>query len=191
MKVIAISGSPRAGGNTEMLAQRALEALAAEGIDTELISLAGLTINPCDACMLCASSPDCGIDDDFGPVYKKMVEASGIILATPVYFGSATANIKALMDRAGYVSRHNGGLFARKVGGPMVVARRAGHNFTFAQLMFWFNILGFIVPGSSYWNIAFGRNPGEVVNDKEGMDTATNFGKNIAWLLKSLGSNAP
>jgi multimeric flavodoxin WrbA len=191
MRVIAITGSPRSGGNTELLAQQALNAIAAEGIETELISLAGLAINPCDACMLCASSPECGIDDDFGPIYKKMVEASGIILASPVYFGSATANIKALMDRAGYVGRHNGNLFARKVGGPMVVARRAGQNFTFAQLMFWFQILGFVVPGSSYWNIAFGRQPGEVANDIEGMNTATDFGKNIAWLLKSLGPNAP
>jgi multimeric flavodoxin WrbA len=191
MRVIAISGSPRPGGNTERLAQQALDAIAAEGIETELISLAGLTINPCDACMICSTSPDCGIDDDFGPVYKKMVEASGIILASPVYFGSATANIKALMDRAGYVARHNGNLFDRKVGGPMVVARRAGQNFTFAQLMFWFQILGFVVPGSSYWNIAFGRQIGDVENDAEGMKTATNFGQNIAWLLKSLGPHAP
>jgi multimeric flavodoxin WrbA len=191
MKVIAISGSPRSKGNTERLAQQALDAIAAEGVETELISLAGMTINPCDACMACASSPTCSIEDDFGPVYKKMVEASGIIMASPVYFGSATANIKALMDRAGYVARHNGNLFARKVGGPMVVARRAGQNFTFAQLMFWYSILGFIVPGSSYWNIAFGRNQGEVANDKEGMETAANFGRNIAWLLKSLGANAP
>ncbi len=191
MKVIAIVGSPRVNGNTERFAQQALDAIAAEGIDTELIRLAGLDIAPCDACMACRGNPECSIEDDFQQVYPKMAEASGIILASPVYFGSATANIKALMDRAGYVGRNNGDLFARKVGGPMVVARRAGHNFTYAQLMYWFMICGFIVPGSTYWNIAFGRQPGDVVNDTEGMQTATNFGKNIAWLLKSLGKNAP
>jgi len=186
MKVVAVVGSPRVNGNTERLAQQALDAIAAEGIETEVIRLAGLDIAPCNACMACRNKPECSIQDDFQSVYPRMLEADGIILASPVYFGSATANIKALMDRAGYVARNNGEPFTRKVGGPMVVARRAGHNFTYAQLMYWFMILGFVVPGSSYWNIAFGRQVGEVVNDSEGMQTATNFGRNIAWLLKTL-----
>ena len=84
--------------------------------------------------------------------------------SSPVYFGSATALIKSLMERAGYISRLNGEPFTRKVGGPLVVARRAGHNFTMAQLTFWFQILGMVVPGSTYWNIAFGREKGEVEN---------------------------
>ncbi len=188
MKVVAVVGSPRVNGNTERLAQQALDAVAAEGIETEVIRLAGLEIAPCDACMACRGTDMCSIQDDFQKVYPKLLEADGIILASPVYFGSATANIKALMDRAGYVARNNGDLFARKVGGPMVVARRAGHNFTYAQLMFWFTICGFVVPGSTYWNIAFGRQPGEVAGDEEGMRTATNFGRNIAWLVKSLGN---
>lgn len=188
MRVVAVIGSPRVNGNTERLAQKALDAIAAEGIQTEVIRLAGLDIAPCDACMACRGNAECSIQDDFQGVYDKLLEADGIILASPVYFGSATANIKALMDRAGYVARNNGDLFARKVGGPMVVARRAGQNFTYAQLMYWFMICGFVVPGSTYWNIAFGRQPGEVTGDSEGLETATNFGKNIAWLLKSLGS---
>ncbi len=188
MKVIAIVGSPRVNGNTELLARRALDVIAAEGIETELVRLAGLDIAPCDACMACRGDDgDCSIQDDFQAVYAKMLAADGIILASPVYFGSATANIKALMDRAGYVAHAPGrDLFARKIGGPMVVARRAGHNFTFAQLMFWFTICGFVVPGSSYWNIAFGRQPGEVANDEEGMRTAENFARNVAWLVRSL-----
>ncbi|MCL4535859.1 MAG: flavodoxin family protein [Bacteroidetes bacterium] len=190
MKVVAVIGSPRVNGNTEALARHALEAVAAEGIDTEIIRLAGLEVAPCDACMVCRGTAQCSIQDEFQGVYDKMLAADGIILASPVYFGSATANIKAVMDRAGYVARNNGDLFARKVGGPLVVARRAGQNFTYAQLMYWFMICGFVVPGSTYWNIAFGRHPGDVAGDEEGMRTVANFGKNIAWLLKSLGDRA-
>ena len=186
MKVIGIVGSPRKGGNTEFLTRHTLKAIEDEGLDTELIRLAGLNIRPCNACMVCQKEERCSIDDDLFPLYTKMKQAEGIILASPVYFGSATALLKALMDRAGYISLKNGRTFAGKVGGPLVVARRAGHTFTFAQIMYWFHILGFFMPGSTYWNIAFGRDRGEVKEDKEGLTTAWNFGKNIALLVKSL-----
>ena len=185
MKAIGIVGSPRRDGNTEILTGHALKAIAEEGLDTELIRLAGRDIRPCDACMVCRSGGQCPIDDDLLPIYDKMKAADAIILASPVYFGSATATIKALMDRSGYMS-YDGRPFAGKVGGPLVVARRAGHNFTFAQIMYWFHILGFFMPGSTYWNIAFGREPGEVEGDEEGLETAWNFGKNIAFLVKKL-----
>jgi multimeric flavodoxin WrbA len=115
-----------------------------------------------------------------------MIEADGIILASPVYFGSCTALLKALMERAGFISRPRGSPFNRKVGGPLVVARRAGQNFTIAEINFWFHILGMTVPGSTYWNMAFGREMGEVANDEEGLRTAWNFGKNMAFILKRL-----
>ncbi|HUT64032.1 MAG TPA: NAD(P)H-dependent oxidoreductase, partial [Anaerolineae bacterium] len=92
----------------------------------------------------------------------------------------------ALLDRAGYVARHNGNLFNRKVGGPVAVARRIGQNFTVAQLLMWYMINGMIVPGSSYWNIAFGRNKGEVMQDEEGIKTIRTFAENIAWLLEKI-----
>ncbi len=185
MKAIGIVGSPRKNGNTEILTQHALKAIAEEGLDTELVRLAGLDIRPCDACMVCRKGEPCPIDDDLLPIYSKMKEADAIILASPVYFGSATALIKALMERTGYMS-YDTRPFVGKVGGPLVVARRAGQNFTFAQLMYWFHILGFFMPGSTYWNIAFGRRPGDVSEDEEGLITARNFGKNIALLVKKL-----
>jgi multimeric flavodoxin WrbA len=117
-----------------------------------------------------------------------MKEADGIILASPVYYGSATALIKALMERVGYIARLNGEPFRGKVGGPLVVARRAGQNFTVAQLTLWFQILGFFIPGSTYWNVAIGREKGEVEQDKEGLETAWNFGKNVAFLIKKLST---
>lgn len=186
MKVIGIVGSPRKNGNTEILTAHALKAIAEEGLDTELIRLAGLEIKPCNACMVCKEEERCSIEDDLFPIYLKMKEADGIILASPVYYGSATALIKALIERTGYISRGNGETLSGKVGGPLVVARRAGHNFTLAQLTFWFQVLGLVVPGSTYWNVAFGKEKGEVANDEEGMKTAWNFGKNVALTLKKL-----
>ncbi len=186
MKVLGIVGSPRKKGNTEIITAHTLKAIAEEGLDTELLSLAGLDIRPCNACVICASEEHCPIEDDLFPVYLKMKEANGLILASPVYYGSATALIKGLIERAGYISRHNGEPFKGKVGGPLVVGRRAGHNFTVAQLTFWFQILGLVVPGSSYWNMAFGKDKGEVTGDEEGMRTAWNFGKHLAKVLKAL-----
>ena len=186
MKVIGIVGSPRKNGNTELLTRHTLKAISEEGLRTELVRLAGLEIKPCTACMACQKQEVCSIEDDLLPIYMKMKKADGIILASPVYYGSATALIKALMERVGYIARLNGDPFQGKVGGPLVVARRAGKNFTVAQLTLWFQILGFYIPGSTYWNVAIGRGKGEVQQDEEGLETAWNFGKNMAFLIKKL-----
>jgi multimeric flavodoxin WrbA len=188
MKVIAIIGSPRKNGNTEQLAAYTLKAIAEEGLETEIIPLAGKDIKPCSACMACSKEGECSIKDDLDPVFQKMLQADGIILASPVYFGSCTALLKALIERTGDMARFKGNVLKNKVGGPLVVARRAGQNFTVAQIDFWFHVMGIIEPGSSYWNIAFGRQIGEVAKDEEGLKTAWDFGKNLAWLLKKLHS---
>jgi multimeric flavodoxin WrbA len=186
MKAIAIVGSPRKHGNTEILAAHTLKAVAEEGIETELIPLAGRKINPCNACDACLENGECVIKDGFASVFNKMIKADGIILASPVYFGSCTALLKALMERAGWLSTPEKRLFNLKVGGPLVVARRAGQNFTLAEINFWFHIQGMIVPGSTYWNIASGWHPGEVANDEEGLNSAWNFGKNMAFVMKKI-----
>jgi multimeric flavodoxin WrbA len=183
VKIVGIVGSTRSGGNTEILTRIALEEAKNEGVDTELISLAGKKIEPCDGCRTCSKTGKCHFSDDFTQIYAKMVEADGIILASPVYYGAASPQITSLISRF-YSAR--GKPLRNKVGGPIVVARRAGQNFTFAQLMFFFMIQEMIVPGSSYWNVAFGRSKGEVLKDKEGISTIKNFGKNLAWLLKKL-----
>jgi len=186
MKVIGISGSPRKEGNTEMAVRLALEEIGKQGIDVEFVSLAGKEIAPCNACMHCKNRPKCIIEDDFQPIFEKIVEAEGLIVGSPVYFGSATPETMALLDRLGYVARNNGNFLRRKVGGPIVVARRAGQNFTYAQLVLFYTINEMIVVGSTYWNIAFGREKGEIIADAEGVETIRNFGKNVAWLLKKL-----
>jgi multimeric flavodoxin WrbA len=184
--VLGIVGSPRINGNTERFVTEALEVLKKKDIQTELVSLADKDIKPCDACLSCKKTKDCHIKDDFKPIFSRMVQADGLILATPVYFGSATPQIKALIDRAGYLSNAKGRVFENKVGGAMVVARRAGQNFTLAQLLFFFIHQGMIIPGSTFWNIAFGKEKGEVVKDEEGLGTARKFGEKMAWLIGKL-----
>ena len=190
-QALAISGSPRRNGNTETLLRRCLDRLAGQGIGGELLSLSGLNIRGCTACAACGESRDgtCpGISgDDFGPVFEKMLRADILIVGSPVYFGSATPELMALLDRAGYVSRANGHLFSRKIGGPLAVARRAGHNFTYAQLMFWYMINDMVVPGSSYWNVALAREAGTVNADTEALATIDRFADNLAWLASKLG----
>ena len=186
MKALGIVGSPRKGGNSEILTAHCLKAIAEEGLETELVSLAGLNINGCIACGYCFEHPgECSQKDDMQPIYEKMVAADAIIVASPVYFGSATALVKGLLERTGFMSFRDDP-FRGKVGGPLVVARRAGKNFTFMELMHWFHIKGLINPGSTYWNVAVGREKGEVEQDEEGMRTAWNFGENVANLVKKL-----
>lgn len=186
IRILGIVGSPRVEGNTEILVGEALKAAAEDGAETELLRLAEKDVKPCDACLTCRETKKCRIDDDFKPIFKKMVQADGIILGSPVYFGSASPQIKALIDRAGYMSIAKGRVFENKVGGPIVVARRAGQDFTLAQLNFFFLHQGMIVPGSTYWNVAFGRTKGEVLKDEEGLQTARNFGKKMVWLIKKI-----
>jgi len=183
LKIIGIVGSARSGGNTEILTRIALEEIAKEGVETELVSLAGKKIEPCDGCRGCAETGKCHFKDDFQGIFRKMKNADGIILSSPVYYGAASPQIVTLISRF-YSAR--GKPLKNKVGGPIVVARRAGHNFTFAQLMFFFMIQEMIVPGSTYWNVAFGRAKGDVTKDEEGIQTIKNFGKQLAWLLKKI-----
>jgi multimeric flavodoxin WrbA len=183
MKVIGIAGSPRKNGNTVLLTEHALKSIAGQGIETELISLAGLDIRPCNACMGCFKAEQCSTQDDLFPVYLKMKEADGIILSAPVYASSVSGLMKCFSERTGYIARQNKRPFAGKVGGPLIVGARSGHSFALAELNFWFAYNGMIVPGSTYWNVAFGREKGDVLKDERGMATAWDFGQAMAVCL--------
>jgi multimeric flavodoxin WrbA len=185
MKALGIVGSPRKGGNSEILTAHCLKAIAEEGIETGLMRLAGLHIEGCNACGYCFEHEGCSIKDDLPSVYAEMSAADILIIASPVYYSSATSLVKGLLERAGFLSFKKRP-FTGKVGGPLVVARRAGQDFTFAELLYWFHIMQIVNPGSTYWNIAFGREKGEVEKDEEGMQTAWNFGKNCARVAKKL-----
>ena len=186
MQVVGIVGSPRKKGNTELLMEEALGVCKSEGLQTKLFRLAELRVEPCSECMVCKKEGNCPISDDFPAVYEAMLQANGIILGTPVFFGSATPQIKALIDRAGYLAIAQGRPFEKKVGGAIVVGRRAGHNFAFAELLFFFLYHGMIIPGSTYWNVAFGKDAGEVLADEEGLRAVRYFAGNLSWLVKKL-----
>ncbi len=187
MKVVGIVGSPRKNGNTEIITDHALNAIAEEGLDTELIRLAGRDIRPCTGCLACKQDETCTVKDDLLPLYLKMKEADAILLATPVYFSGPTGLVRSFMERTGHIAKTQN-QFKGKVGGPLVVARRAGHNFVHAELQLWFHIMQIISPGAPYWTIGFGRNKGEVENDTEGLNIVNEFARNIADTLKRLNS---
>ncbi len=189
MKVLGISGSPRKGGNTDYLVQLALEVLAEKGFETEFVSLADRPIKPCIACERCktAEEPRCMQEDPaFDGMIEKFIESDGMLIGSPVYFGSATPQTMSLLDRVGYVSRMHSNFLRHKVGAAIVVARRAGQNFTFAQINYFFLLSEMVVPGSTYWNCAFGRHIGEAKNDREGVETVRRLAENMAWVLNKL-----
>jgi multimeric flavodoxin WrbA len=193
MKVVAFNGSARKGGNTAILLGHVLGELAKEGIETELVELAGATIHGCLACRKCSTRKDrrCSQTDDMGNVcIDKMAAADGILLGSPTYVADISPEIKALIDRACLVSGANGGMFRRKVGAAVVAVRRAGAIHAFDALNHFFLITEMIIPGSSYWNIGIGREPGEVEKDEEGIRTMKTLGRNMAWLLKKVGANS-
>ncbi|MCE5334780.1 MAG: flavodoxin family protein [Desulfobacteraceae bacterium] len=189
MKVIGINGSARKDGNTAILVKYVFEELRKAGIETELIQLAGHDIRGCKACYKCFEKLDgrCAMSKDYlNTCLDKMKSADGIILASPTYFTDVSAEMKALIDRAGLVAKANGDLLRRKVGAGVVAVRRAGSTHVFDTLNHFFFISQMIVPGSSYWNMGFGLEKGEVEKDEEGIQTMRLLGQNMAWLLKRI-----
>ena len=189
MKVIAFNGSPRKDGNTSRLLQHVFTALNKEGIETELVQLGGNLIHGCTACFQCFKNKDgrCALTGDMvNDCIARMREADGIILASPTYFADITPELKALIDRAGFVAGANDNFLKRKVGAAVVAVRRAGAIHAFDTINHFFLIRQMIVPGSCYWNIGIGRDKGEVENDEEGIRTMTILGENMAWLLKKV-----
>jgi len=191
MKVIAFNGSARVNGNTATLVRRVFDELKTEGIATELVQLAGKPIRGCTACGQCAVNQDkrCVIDKDMvNDCIRKMIEADGIILASPTYFSNVSSELKALIDRAGYVARANNNMLRRKVGAAVVAVRRAGAVHVFNSINHFFFIAEMIVPGSIYWNCGFGLKKGDAEKDKEGLQTMEVLGQNMAWLLKKIST---
>jgi multimeric flavodoxin WrbA len=187
MKVIAFNGSARKNGNTAILIKEVFSELDAEGIETEMIQLAGKTIRGCIACGKCFENKNqrCVVDNDFAnECIEKMTEADGIILGSPTYFADVTTETKALIDRAGFVARANSDMLGRKIAAAVVAVRRAGAIHVFDSINHFFLISQMIVPGSSYWNIGLGRAIGDVEQDEEGLETMRTLGQNMAWLLK-------
>jgi multimeric flavodoxin WrbA len=183
-KVLAINGSPRKDGNTSILIRHILTELENEGIETEIVQLGGKKIHGCTACMKCFENRNskCVIDDDLvNTSIGKMTEADGIILGSPVYFLDITPEMKAFIDRAGFVSFANGHLFRHKVGNAAVAVRRTGASRTLDTMLHFFLVHDMVVPGLPV--IGVGRDIGDVERDEEGIANAKRVGQNMAWLL--------
>ncbi len=190
MKVVAFNGSPRESGNTAMLINTVLGELRKEDVETEFVQLGGRKIQGCTACMKCFENQDrhCSITTDIlNELVDRMIEADGILIGSPTYFANVSAEVKALIDRAGLVAIANGYMLRRKVGAAVVAVRRAGATDTFDAINKFFFINQLVVPGSVYWNMGFGLGEQEVQGDAEGMNTMKILGENMAWLLRRIG----
>jgi multimeric flavodoxin WrbA len=192
MKALAINGSPRKGGNTEILLRKVLEPIAAAGHATEYVQVGGTRIRGCTACGACGriKNRQCVIDDDiFNLAFAKMIDADAIVIGSPSYFGDLTAETKALIDRAGYVALANGGLLRRKIGAAVVAQRRGGGIHVMDSINHLFLMSEMVVPGSTYWNFGLGTAPGDVLEDAEGLRNMQNLGEQIAWLMKLMDND--
>jgi len=185
MYAIAVNGSPRKGGNTELLLNTVLAELKSAGWETELVKVGGTAIRGCIACMKCFEKKDgsCAIEGDgFNEIYGKMAKADAMILGSPTYFAAVGADMKALLERAGFVAFANGHAFAGKIGAAVVAVRRGGATHVFDSINHMFQMSRMIVPGSTYWNMGIGREKGEVSGDAEGLANMSHLGKVIDWL---------
>lgn len=190
MKVIGISSSARKDGNTAILINKVFEELNREGIETELIQFSGLVIEPCKACWACGGKGSCVHKNDcFREVFEKIKEADGILLGSPVCSANVSANMQAFLERAAVVGDMNPGLFTHKVGAAVTAARRGGALQAVDVMNHFFLNHEMFVAGSTYWNMAYGQMPGDVLKDQEGLETMKNLGQNMACLLKALESH--
>jgi len=188
MKVVAFNGSPRKDGNTAALLGVVLKELESLGIDTQLMHLKG-PLSGCIACNKCYEKKDrrCALDKDMvNDCIEKMDRADGIILESPTHFADLTPELKALIDRSGFVGKANGDMFKRKVGAAVVAVRRAGAIHVFDSINHFFLINQMIIAGSSYWNIGLGLAEKDVERDKEGIEIMRTLGRNMAWLMKKI-----
>lgn len=189
MKVVGINGSPRKNGNTSSMIKAVFNELKKEGIETEMINIALKPLKGCKGCLKCAKNLNqrCVFNDDIvNECIAKMAAADGIILGSPTYFTDVTAEMKAFIDRVGMVSIVNGDLFRHKVGGAVVAVRRGGATHAFDTMNHFLHYMQMFLVGASYWNMAFGMGPGEVNEDREGMENMRTLGENMALLIKKL-----
>lgn len=191
MKVLAINGSARRDGNTAILINTIFSELNKAGIETEMVQFSGTIIEPCKACWACGGQKNCVHRKDmFREVFDKMMKADGIILGSPVYSANISANMQAFLERAAVVGDMNRGLLNNKykVGASVAAVRRGGALQAIDAMNRFFLNHEMFVAGSTYWNMAYGQMPGDVLKDEEGLANMKNLGENMAYLLDALNS---
>jgi multimeric flavodoxin WrbA len=177
-KVILLSGSPNAEGNTVQVLRECAKTIEANGIETEMISLSGMKLH--DAMDFTSGG------DGFDAVIAKVKEADGLIVGGPVYWGTVRAQVMTALQRIAMASMQQGNFLSGKVGGPIAIARRGGSTTAIQEMMMFYLSNDMIVPGSTYWNIVFGQAPGQALSDEEGMNTIRHFGENVAFLIQKI-----
>ena len=182
MKVLLLNGSPHKEGCTNRALLEVAGALKQEGIDTEIVHIGKSAIYGCTACGACAEKGLCIFDDLVNEFLRKMDQADGLIVGSPVYYASANGALFSFLDRLFYAGKN----FAHKPGAAIASARRAGTTTTLDALNKYFTISQMPLVSSSYWNMVHGRTPEEVEQDLEGLYTMRTLGKNMAWLLKCM-----
>lgn len=189
MYALAINGSPRKGGNTENLLQQVLAPLAAADWKTELVQVGGKEVRGCLACYKCFEKKDSKCiqkHDLFNDLAEKIFAADAVIMGSPTYFADVSAELKAVLDRSGFVSIANGGLLTGKIGAAVIAVRRGGGVHVFDSINHMFLMSKMIVPGSTYWNLGYGLDKGEVAGDEEAANNMRHLGEAIAWLGKAI-----
>jgi multimeric flavodoxin WrbA len=189
MYALAVNGSPRKEGNTELLLREVLTELKGAGWETELVKVGGTSIRGCIACQKCFENKDneCSVKKDkFNDVFAKMLKADAMILGSPTYFAAVSADLKALIERAGYVAYANNHAFSGKIGAAVVAVRRGGATHVYDTINHMFQMSRMIIPGSTYWNMGFGLGKGEVLKDDEGLANMRHLAKCIDWLGKAI-----
>ena len=181
VKILGISGSPRKRGNSEILLRRALDGARELGADVELLRVADKQINACNGCEACRDTGKCPLDDDMQAIYGKLLEANGIIFATPVYFWGMTGQLKSFIDRT-YALAFPEIRLRGKVGGIIVVAGRTAPTLVAAQFYIYFSashmLAGDFVHG-------FAQKKGGIRKDRHAMQAAWELGKQVVLLART------
>ncbi|MBD3186615.1 flavodoxin family protein [Candidatus Bathyarchaeota archaeon] len=188
MKVIAVNGSARgSAGNTAAAIMVVKKMLERSGdINCSVIHLKDKHVNPCNGCLACKEKNECIQDDDMNGIYRMAQDADAIILASPTYFSNVTSRMQMFIERCGILARANGDTLKGKLGASITVARRAGENFVYAALNYFFGIAQMPIVTSSYWNNILAGAPGETKDDEEGIEVLKQLGKNLEAILRKL-----
>jgi multimeric flavodoxin WrbA len=189
MKVIALNGSPRLVGNTSNILHEVLDEMEKEGIETEQIQLYSVGLTPCNDCRSCEIRGDgrCILEDDgLNDIVDKMREADGVILASPCYYGSYSAQMKIFLERAGMVLEKGDKGLKRKVGGAIVVNAHEGGSMVYSQLVYWMLRNQMVVCGGAPAPIVTALNSPQYQDDKEGMKGAIGMAREMAWAIINL-----
>ena len=181
MKVLLVNGSSRKNGCTNVALREVERALKEEKIETEVFFIGNEALPDCIACRKCKKNGRCVFEDSVNEFVEKAKAADGFVFGSPVYFAHPSGRLLTFMDRAFY---SGGTAFSFKPAASVLSARRAGTTASFDVINKYFTICSMPVVSSTYWNHVYGAQPEDVAEDKEGLMTMYNLGKNMAWMLK-------